>query len=297
MMAQIRHGIEYLFVLLSLGLARLTPVRLTPLFSRCAGRLAYFFTPKRVEIALANLRSIYGSGSDADLRRIVKGVYRNLAGNAIDVVKPEQMVTTVVLSDAASRRLTEIATILDSGRPLILVSGHYGSWEALAQFLATRIDSIYFLAKRQRNIQVDRLINRLRTRLGGTIMPSHEAPRKLSGLFASGGNCILFVADQDGGPEGVIVDFLGRASSYARGPALYAYHYNVPVIPVFLKRNNPGFTLDFGNRIDPDPSADKQDEIKRIVTAYSDALAQRVDQDPDQWLWTHRRWKSMSSTS
>lgn len=297
MMARIRHGIEYLFVLLLLGLARLTPVRLTPVLSRCAGRLAYLFTPKRVNIALANLRSIYSSRSDSELRQIVKGVYRNLAGNAIDAVKPVQMARSTYISEEAKRRLSEINAILASGKPLILVSGHYGSWETLAHVLAPKIENLHFLAKQQHNIPVDRLINRLRTKMGGTIIPSHEAPRRLSGLFASGGNCVLFVGDQDGGPDGVVVDFLGQPSSYARGTALYACHYNVPVIPIFLKRNNPGFTLDVGERIDPNPSADKNDEIRKIVAAYSDALAERVDRDPEQWLWTHRRWKSMSSTS
>jgi KDO2-lipid IV(A) lauroyltransferase len=297
MMARIRHGIEYLFVLFFLGLVRLTPVRLVPILSRCAGRLAYILTPKRVNIALANLRSIYGSRSESELRQIVKGLYRNLAGNAFAVGKPVQMARSVYVSDEAEEKLSKIAAYLASGKPLILVTGHYGCWETLGPFLSQRIVNLFFLAKQQHNIPVDRLLNRLRTNVGGTIIPSHQAPRKLSGLFASGGNCILFVVDQDGGPDGVVVDFLGRPSSYARGPALYSYHYNVPVLPLFLKRNNPGFTLDVGDLIYPNPGAEKTDEITRIVAAYSDALARRVDRYPDQWLWTHRRWKSTSPNS
>lgn len=279
-------------MLLCFGLVRLVPIRLTPLLARFTGTLAYLFTPKRVRIAGSNLHSVFPRLSESQTLQIIKALYCNLAGNAVDFVRPAQMVERIVLSRDAEAKLREIRKILESGRPVIFLSGHYGDWETLAHFLGSRFENVHFLAKRQRNALVDGLINRIRTNLGGKIIPSHRAPRTLLRLFGRGGNSFLFVADQEGGPDGVVVDFLGRPTSYARGPALYGHRYNAPLALIFLKRENPGFTLLIDGIIEPDPSADRKEEVERIIGEYSNALARRVEEHPEQWLWTHRRWKS-----
>ncbi|MCK4856767.1 MAG: lysophospholipid acyltransferase family protein [candidate division Zixibacteria bacterium] len=290
-MMNLRHGIEYLFVLLFFGLVKITPLSFTTSLASLLGKLAFLLTPKRVNIALDNLSSVFPNRTPTELRQVVAGLYRNLAGNAVDVVKPVRTVKMVTVSEKNRHRLEEIRKITSSGKPLIFVTGHYGAWEVLGQYLATQFAGIHFLALEQKNRYVDRLLNRKRISLGGKIIPSQRAPRLLSHLFR-GGNIFLFAGDQDGGTNGIIVDFLGRPSSYARGLALYSYHYDAPVVPLFLKRENPGYTLDIAATIKPDLSADKKTEIKRIIACYSEALAQKVRECPSQWLWTHRRWKS-----
>lgn len=292
MMARLRHGIEYLFVLVFLGLVRLTPIRLTPFLARLAGRVARIVTPKRVRIANENLKAARPGFTPGQRSRIVKALYTNLAGNAVDSIRPVQMVKQVHVPAQALDRLDRLKAIASGGRPLIFVGGHYGAWELLFCYLASLFPNVHVLAKQQRNKLVDRLINKLRLKLGGTIVPSHRAPRVLSRLFRKEGSVFYFVGDQDGGGEGIVIDFLGRPTSYARGLALYSYRYDALTVPIFLKRENPGYTLEIGDAIEPDPEAKKGEEIRRIVSAYSDALAEQVRKDPEQWLWTHRRWKS-----
>ena len=139
-------------------------------------------------------------------------------------------------------KLEQLKQIIAAGKPVIFVTGHYGDWELLAQYLATQVPKINFLAKAQSNRLVDRFINRLRMRLGGAIIPSDQAPRLVPKLLKRGES--LFIAgDQDAGSEGTMIDFLGRPASYFRGMALFSYHYHAPLAVVLLKRNRAGFTL------------------------------------------------------
>jgi KDO2-lipid IV(A) lauroyltransferase len=291
----IRHGIEYGFVLLFFGLIRLTPQRLAPPLSRCLGRLARLFTPKRVQIALANLRAALPDLADDKHEQIVRAVYTNLAGNAVDSTRPLQLLSDIEITPESREHLRRAFERGQTGRPQIFVGGHFGNWELLAQFLATRFPGLAIMAKAQRNRFVDRFINRQREITGGRIIPSHRASRLLTPIFKQGG-ALYFVADQDAGAEGITVEFFGLPTNYARGLALYSFHYDAALIPVFLQRRNPGFRLEVGEPILPQPQAEKGSEIVRLIRAYSDALEKRVRTEPAQWLWTHRRWKSTLST-
>jgi KDO2-lipid IV(A) lauroyltransferase len=100
-------------------------------------------------------------------------------------------------------------------------------------------------------------------------------------LLKSGGALMLAV-DQDAGREGVMIDFLGRPAAYFRGWALFSYHYCVPVAFMFLRRESRGFTLEIAGIVEPDLAANKESEIKRLLTLFSDHLAAVVTAHPEQ---------------
>lgn len=287
----LHHVIEYLAVICFYGVIRIVPLAFQPALAAMLGGIARLATPKRVRIAIENLKGVFPDYSQAQLRTIVKGVYRNLAANALDVVRPEQAVARVEVSPSSRTRMEQLRELTASGKSVIFASGHYGNWELLGQYLGKQFENVNFLAKAQSNRFVDRFINRIRVRSGGAIVPSHLAPRLLPKLLKRG-ESLLIVGDQDAGSEGTIVDFLGRPASYFRGMALFSYHYDVPMVVLFLKRTKNGFTLSIVDIVRPDTAADRDAEIMRLLTTYSDRLGECVRKNPDQWLWTHRRWKS-----
>jgi Kdo2-lipid IVA lauroyltransferase/acyltransferase len=255
------------------------------------GNISYLFTPRRVEIALENLRAAFPHLSASESKRIVRQVYRNLAANVIEEISLTHIGDTVTVDSQTETKLASLLREHAQGRPLIFVTGHYGNWEVLAQFLKTRFGEISFLAKEQSNPYVNKMINRMRSATGGHVIPTNIAARVVPKLLKSGG-VLLLAADQDAGSGGVMIEFLGRPAAYFRGWALFSYHYRVPVAFIFVKRKSPGFTLEITDIVEPNPTANKDVEIRRLLTLFSDHLAAAVTAHPEQWLWTHRRWKS-----
>ncbi len=291
-----RHLVEYLFVLVFYVFLRLIPGSWRLKLAGVAGRIAYLATPRRVRIAHDNIRAALPQLAEPEITHIIKQVYRNLAAVAIDESQLDRVVNSVVVSDEASARLNQMQQLSRQGRPLIFISGHYGSWEVMGQFVATRFANVNFLAKEQSNPFVDRLVNKRRQIFGAHVILSHEAPRVAPKILKSGGT-LAMVVDQDAGSDGVMLDFLGRPASHFRGWALFSYHYNAPVMVILPKREENGFTLLTSEIIEPNPAADKDAEIKRLLTLFSDRLAAAIKAHPEQWLWTHRRWKSGTRTS
>jgi Kdo2-lipid IVA lauroyltransferase/acyltransferase len=260
------------------------------------GIISYSLTPRRVKIALENLRAAFPNLSLSERKRIARQVYRNLAASAIEQIDLARAVATVTVDGLTEARLTHLQQLHKQGRPLLFVTGHYGNWEVLAQYLTTRFENVSFLAKEQSNPYVNNMINRLRGAMGGHVIPTNTAPRVMPKLLKSGGALMLAV-DQDAGRDGVMIDFLGRPAAYFRGWALFSYHYHVPVAFMFVRRESRGFTLEIADIVEPDLTAEKDTEIKRLLTLFSDHLAAAITAHPEQWLWTHRRWKSGIRTS
>ena len=234
-----RHAAEYIAVLIFYSLLRLLPpswrLKLAGLF----GIISYLFTPRRVKIALENLRVSFPHLSASERKRIARQVYRNLAASAIEEIDLARAVATVAVDAQTEAKLAHLQQQHQQGKPLLFVTGHYGNWEVLAQYLTTRFENVSFLAKEQSNPYINKMINRLRSAMGGHVIPTNTAPRVMPKLLKSGGALMLAV-DQDAGREGVMIEFLGRPAAYFRGWALFSYHYHVPVAFMFLRRELAG---------------------------------------------------------
>lgn len=286
-----RHAVEYAFVLLFYALLQLWPHSFRRELAGLFGGIAYFFTPRRVKIATENLRASFPQLSDREVKRIARQVYCNLAASAIEVIDPVSAIASVRVEAETKAKLQQLLQDHEQGKPLLIVTGHYGNWEVLGQYLAVQFKEISFIAKEQSNPYVDRMVNRQRIRLRGRIIPSHSAAREVPKQLKSG-SCIFMAVDQDAGSGGVMIEFLGRPAAYFRGWALFSLHYRVPVVFSLLRHESEGFVLELSDTINPDCTADKNSEIKRLLTLFSDHLAAAVTDHPEQWLWTHRRWKS-----
>jgi KDO2-lipid IV(A) lauroyltransferase len=287
----LRHAAEYVAAIVSYALLRLLPSGLRLKLAGLFGNISYMVTPRRVTVALENLRAAFSHLPASERKRIVRQVYRNLAASAIEEIDLARAVATVAIDAQTEAKLWQLQQQHKQGRPLLFVTGHYGNWEVLAQFLTTRFENVSFLAKNQSNPYINKMITRLRSAMGGHVILTNTAPRVMPKLLKSGGALMLAV-DQDAGREGVMIEFLGRPAAYFRGWALFSYHYHVPVAFMFLRRESLGFTLEIADIVEPDLTADKDAEIKRLLILFSDYLAAAVTAHPEQWLWTHRRWKS-----
>jgi KDO2-lipid IV(A) lauroyltransferase len=88
------------------------------------------------------------------------------------------------------------------------------------------------------------------------------------------------------------MDFFGRPASIARGPALFAIRCGCPVIPLLLRRErHDRHVLIAGELIYPPKSGDEEADVRSMTARYVKFIEENIRRYPDQWLWTHNRWK------
>ena len=87
--------------------------------------------------------------------------------------------------------------------------------------------------------------------------------------------------------EGEKINFFGKPAYTTTLPAQLAIKYNLKIIPVFIRRINKRFKIYFGKEIN---SSDFKNKID-LTVILNKKLEEMVQKNPDQWIWTHNRWK------
>ena len=88
--------------------------------------------------------------------------------------------------------------------------------------------------------------------------------------------------------EGVRTNFFKKPALTTTLPAQLALKYKLSIIPVYIQRNsNNKFIIEFQNEIKPE---DFKEKLK-LTEKLNDVLEKMIIKNPNQWIWTHNRWK------
>jgi Kdo2-lipid IVA lauroyltransferase/acyltransferase len=241
----------------------------------------------------ANLRRAFPAADDGWIDATVRATYRHLGREVVAMLRLSRLDRKGVLAateidDAVWQTYLEA---LEEGRGAILATGHYGNWEMAAAAVAARGHPIEAIVKRQSNRLVDERIEAARRALGIETVDMREAPRRIPRALAAG-RTIGIVADQDARRAGVFVPFFGVPASTHRGPALFALRLNAPLFGAVARRLPDGRYRVVAERLEVERTDDLEADVTRLTTALARHLEKEIREDPAQYFWLHKRWKT-----
>jgi KDO2-lipid IV(A) lauroyltransferase len=128
------------------------------------------------------------------------------------------------------------------------------------------------------------------------IIDKNGASLEASKVLARGGKLGL-VGDQDAGPKGIFVDFLGRPASTFKSIALLALEFQAPILVIgCLRTSEPlHYMLVLEDAIMPEEYLNDPGAVRAVTQRYTSALERIVRRYPEQYFWFHRRWKNQPS--
>lgn len=287
------HLFEYAGLRLLMSLTRRLPPSPAAWLGDRLGDLAFHVIGTRRALVMEHLDRVFGdSGGAAATRAMARSVYRQLGRTAVEHARVLSRGTTDVRDRLTVSGEEHIVQARSNGRGVILVTGHFGYWELLGATVAGLGHPITVVAKDLHNPAVNRLVRAGRERLGMAVTTMDSAPAAILRALRRK-ECVGLLADQDAGPGGVFVDFLGLPASTYQGPALFALRTGAPIVPCFIIRSGPErHRVRFEAPIEALLSGDETADIAKITQAYTDVLARYVLDYPDHWFWVHRRWKT-----
>ncbi len=245
-------------------------------------------------VAEDNLRVAFpGQYNDAERTAVVKAVYRHFCQVLIEIIFLNRM-----LHATNWRRHLEmihgerIVHGLLSGRPLWLVTAHFGNWELGGSTLGLLGFPTTAIARPLDNPFLEEFLGRFRKRNGQQIVPKNGYLETIEATLKSNG-VIATLGDQDAGQKGLFVDFFNRPASTHRAIALLALEHNAPLLVVGLPRVGKGlcYHLLCEELIDPEDYRDRPDAVPAMTQRFTTVIEQMVRKYPEQYFWLHRRWK------
>jgi KDO2-lipid IV(A) lauroyltransferase len=184
-----------------------------------------------------------------------------------------------------------VGTLL-SGRPILLVTGHFGNWELGGYALGVFGFTTYAIARTLDNPYLDRFLKKFRQGTGQSILAKHGDFDKINDLMSADG-IIATLGDQDAGRRGLFVDFFNRHASTHKAIALMSLQYDAPLVVLGIPHTAEPMRhkIIVQDVVLPEDFAGKPDAVRLITERFTQALEALVRQYPEQYFWLHRRWK------
>jgi len=258
------------------------------------GDVAHRFDRRHRHRAMEHLRRSFPDFSQRQLQAAARASMRSLL-----YLASEMMLTTRRITPGTWRRHVRLGNLgpairlaLEQRTGLILVTGHFGNWEVLGYTMAVLGFPSVAVARPPDNPYLSDYLMAVRERTGQSILYKRGATVTMNDVLEAKGT-LSFIADQDAGPKGIFVDFLGRPASTYKSVALMAMQHHVPVAVGYGRRLGEKYCFEISVQriIYPHEWADKDDPLRWITQAYTSALEEVVRRSPEQYVWTHRRWK------
>jgi len=261
-------------------------------FGRRLGDFIYYFIPIRKSVALENLAGAFPEKSAKERKKIARMTYENFGQTFIEFLRNPVRSKEETLSRVVLHNEQILQEAHDNGSGTLLMTGHFGNWEMMACVVVALGFPLVVIARPQRNRLVDVLINQYRQAAGIETVSLGMGVRAF--LRALGQNkFVAILADQDAHREGVFVDFMGRPSSTAPGPATFALKTGAEIVFVTSVLRRDGKYDAFFEKIETKDVAGLTPENIRILTQrHAGKLEEKIRRRPHHWFWMHRRWKT-----
>jgi KDO2-lipid IV(A) lauroyltransferase len=262
--------------------------------ARWLGWFGYVVNRRHRRVAQDNLRQAFpGRYTAAELDRLVLRVYQHFACMLIEVAHiPRRLRQSTWSQYMTLRNRAPVVKLALEGRPVILMTAHFGNWEMAGYAMAVFGMKPYSVARSLDNPYLEQLLRRFRTRTGQEIIYKRGAFDQVSAVLERGG-MVAFLSDQDAGHRGVFVEFFGRPASSHRGVALLSLKHDAPVCLGFARRTGRRFHYEVSVEgvLDPRDYRHLPDPVWAITQDCARAVERAVRPAVDQYLWLHRRWK------
>ena len=258
------------------------------------GCFLYLALKKRRQIALENLQIAFGDEMSTDERaQICRKSFQQIGKTAIEFLCFPKLTFENIWEEVTVEGKEHLIDALNQGKGAIVFLPHFGNWELLAlvygALIPERAKAIAFPLK---NRYFNALVSQYRERLSLRLITRRQAVRETLRSLKEG-YAIGFFADQNAGREGVFVDFFGKQASAVRGPATLALKTGAPLLlSMDIRQPDDRHHVIITPAIDLEISGDLEQDVQINTARTLKILETYIRQYPDQWLWTHNRWKT-----
>jgi KDO2-lipid IV(A) lauroyltransferase len=301
---QLRHLAEYLAFKIVVCFVQALSPRMCVRLAELLATVIHYGLPRkwtRFDVACENIRAAFpGRFNDGQLDRLVYRMWVSLFRMVTEIILlPRKLRLDNVVAAVAFRNKADVVRALSSGRPVILLSGHFGNWEMAVSIFGLFGFRMGLVARELDNPYLNRWFLKFRKYTGHRPISKQGGGGEMTALLERRGS-IALLGDQDAGASGLFVDFFGRPASTFKSIALLAMEYKALICVGYARRLEietlpggwPRFELGCEDVVDP-LEFDSADTLRQISQRYTSALERVVRRAPEQYFWVHRRWKSV----
>jgi KDO2-lipid IV(A) lauroyltransferase len=250
--------------------------------------LVYYVFGYRKSVVFQNLRNSFPEKDEAWIKQIAWKFYQNLFDTIIETIAMAVQTKAYYKKHVVLNDLEVIHNLNKRNQPFILVCGHLSNWEYAGQGLHLHSSQVDVLYHPLSSKWFDWFMYYVRTRFGLHVIPMQSTLREML-KRKNIPSAITFIADQTPSAEGCHwMNFLNQDTPVFLGVEKMAKKFNYPVVYGDMYRKTRGnYVVNF-KMLTENP----QDMLDfEITEMHMNWLEESIKKNPQDWLWSHRRWK------
>ncbi len=252
--------------------------------------ILYYVIRYRRDVVSTNLANSFPDRSEAERHKIERRYYRYLGDLMVETIKMITVSETSLRKRMKPTNPELVEHYFSRGRSIIAAAGHYCNWEmaALAFGLLTQEKRI-IVYKPLTNEIFNGLFNKVRARFGAILVAMKQTLRTMI-AFKNDLTFSVLVSDQTPVKHEInyFIDFLNQPTAVFLGIEKLAKMMDAVVLFYRIDRVRRGY---YTYTLVPLIEEPKETMGHEITEAHVHYLEKMIQETPQYWLWSHRRWK------
>lgn len=288
----LRDRVQAAALRVGIGVSRaLGPVAASNLGGRLARTIGPWLPVSRV--ARANLSHALPQLDAPARQRVLLGVWENLGRTVAEMPHIGRLRRTADGPGWECEDDIEFRALRERGGPAILFSGHLANWEIGLPVAASLGLAVSWFYRAASNPAAEAAIQDMRREAMGAGVPMFakgSAGAREAFAHLRRGGVLGMLVDQKLN-EGLAVPFFGRLAMTTPALAQFALRFRCPVIPVYPVRLGPArFRVICEPPLALPDTHDRAADVYALSVAMNATLERWIREQPEGWLWLHRRW-------
>jgi KDO2-lipid IV(A) lauroyltransferase len=286
-MKVIKYFFEFIFIYTLFIICRIIGYKNASSLGEKIGILfgPFFRSKKKIE---DNLKNSNIGIDDSDRKKIIKNMWGNYGRILAEYPFLKKFKNNTFKKYIEIEGINYLDEIKRKNKKVVFISGHFNNFELMAMQLENFGLNVAAIYRPLNNIFLNGIMEKIRINhiCKKQIKKGKSGTRELLQLFKDGYSVALMIDQRVS--EGIKSKLFGRYALTTTIPAQLVKKYKVEVVPIYIEREN---NINFKMYINKPIFFKENDTLEKITDDLNGELEKMILNNPDQWIWSHDRWK------
>ena len=286
-MKLIKYFFQFIFIFFLFIIFKILGLKNSSNFaSLLSKKIGPFFRSK--ELISKNILKAFPNISKDDLNHLATnmwGNYGRILAEYVFLKNFRKTTPTINLKVVGQEILDEIRK---NKKPVIFISGHFNNFELMAMHIEKSGINLATIYRPLNNPFLNVLMENIRKKYicKNQIKKGFAGSRQLLSFFKNSYSIALMIDQRVS--QGIKSKFFNNEAYTTTIPAQLVKKFNCKIVPIYIERiGDVNFTLTINNSIE----YSNEHSIKDITLDLNQRIEKMILNRPEQWIWSHNRWK------
>ena len=287
-MKNIKYFLQFITIIFLFFIFKFLGLKYSSILS---GKIFKFLGPffRSNKISLSNLTKAFPTLNEREKNNIIKMMWENIG----KIFAEYLFLKNFRQSDSFSKRIiveneNELNLVKQSSKPVIFISGHFNNFELMAMYIEKSGVNIAAIYRPLNNKFLNPIMEYIRKKYicRMQIKKGMSGMKELLKSYKNGSSIALMIDQRVS--EGIPSKFFNQNAFTTTIPAQFVKKFGSKIVPVYIERIGENkFKIKFYESIE----FSKNESLENITLNLNNLLEEMIKKNPEQWIWSHNRWK------